>query len=207
MISSIFPDLPPLSFDEFIDGYPDDSPFRYELRRGVMLQMPKPKGKHSEIAGFLIKMFNLGIDRQQVPYFIPRECLLKPDDTTGYEPDVAVVDRRCLAEETRWDRASVLERGVSVKLVVEVVSSNWRDDYALKLSDYEKMGIAEYWIVDYLGLGGRRYIGSPKQPTLTVCTLWEGEYEMRQFRGVELIDSDVFPGLALTVDQVFNATV
>ena len=29
------------------------------------------------------------------------------------------------------------------------------------------MGIAEYWILDYQGLGGRRYIGSPKQPTAT----------------------------------------
>ena len=33
------------------------------------------------------------------------------------------------------------------------------------------MGIAEYWIVDYLGLGGRRCIGSPQQPTVTVGEL------------------------------------
>ncbi|MDJ0717477.1 MAG: Uma2 family endonuclease [Prochloraceae cyanobacterium] len=54
--------------------------------------------------------------------------------------------------------------------MVEVVSTNWRDDYALKMSDYESIGIDEYWIIDYLGIGGRRYIGSPKQPTFTVCT-------------------------------------
>ena len=30
--------------------------------------------------------------------------------------------------------------------VVEVVSTNWRDDYHNKFGDYEEMGIPEYWI-------------------------------------------------------------
>ena len=72
------------------------------------------------------------------------------------------------------------------------------------MSDYESIGIDEYWIIDYLGIGGRRYIGSPKQPTFTVCTLVDGEYEMQQFRGSDRILSVTFPGLPLTVDQVFN---
>ncbi|MEM8638863.1 MAG: Uma2 family endonuclease [Cyanobacteria bacterium P01_G01_bin.54] len=203
MIAAV--DLTPLSFDEFIDWYPAHSSSRYELRRGVIVKMPKPRGKHSEIAGFVIKALNQAIDAIQAPYFIPRECIIKPDDTTGYEPDVAVVDRRNLAQERRWETASVLEQGESVKLVVEVVSTNWRDDYALKLSDYEGMGIQEYWIIDYLGLGGRRYIGSPKQPTFTVCKLVEGEYELQQFRGSQRILSEIFPDLSLTVEQVFNA--
>jgi Uma2 family endonuclease len=67
------------------------------------------------------------------------------------------------------------------------------------------MGIAEYWIADYLGLGGRRYIGSPKQPTLSVCQLVEGEYQIRQFRGDNCIVSAVFPEWNLTVDRVFRA--
>ena len=50
----------------------------------------------------------------------------------------------------------------------DVVSTNWQDDYLVKLADYERMEIPEYWIVDYRALGGRRYIGSPKTPTLSV---------------------------------------
>jgi Uma2 family endonuclease len=88
--------------------------------------------------------------------------------------------------------------------VIEVVSTNWRDDYAFKISDYESIGINEYWIADYLGIGGRRYIGSPKQPTLTVCTLEDGEYEMQQFRGDDRILSSVLPELQLTVNQIFD---
>ena len=197
-------DKTPISFDEFIDWYPEGSESCYELRRGIIVEMPKPKGKPSEIAGFVIKTLNNAIDQMQVPCFIPRECIIKIADDTGYEPDVAVVNRPFLANETRWESSSILEQGKSVKLVVEVVSTNWRDDYAVKMVDYESLGIDEYWIVDYLGIGGRRYIGSPKQPTFTVCTLVDGEYELQQFRGNGRIISAAFPELQLTVDQLFN---
>ncbi len=143
--------------------------------------MPKPKGKHSEIAGFVIKRLNNVIDQMQAPYFIPRECIVKLANDTGYEPDIAVIDRRVLVNEHRWESSSVIEHGKTIKLAVEVVSTNWRDDYMVKMSDYENLGIQEYWIIDYLGIGGRRYIGSPKRPTCTVCTLVDGEYELQQF--------------------------
>ena len=197
-------DKTPLSINEFIDWYPEISENRYELRRGVIVEMPKPKGKHSEIAGFVIKKLNNVIDQMQVPYFIPRECIIKISDDTGYEADIVVLNRPSLANEDRWESSSVLEYGKSVKLAVEVVSTNWRDDYALKMSDYESIGIGEYWIVDYLGVGGRRYIGSPKQPTFTVCTLVEGEYEIQQFRGGDRIISPTFPEFPLTVNQIFK---
>ncbi|MEL6368684.1 MAG: polyribonucleotide nucleotidyltransferase, partial [Pseudomonadota bacterium] len=35
--------------------------------------------------------------------------------------------------------------------------------YAVKFEEYENIGIQEYVIVDYLGLGGKRFIGSPKR--------------------------------------------
>jgi Uma2 family endonuclease len=197
-------DKTPVSIDEFLDWYPDTLESRYELRRGTIVEMPKPRGKHSEIAGFVIKQLNRVIDQMHVPYFIPRECIVQVSSDTGYEPDVVVVDRQALVHEPRWERSSVLELGNSVKLAVEVVSTNWRDDYALKMSDYESLGIGEYWILDYLGVGGRRYIGSPKRPTFTVCTLVDGEYELQQFWGDDLIVSPTFSEFALTVNQVFN---
>ncbi len=202
MIAAI--DKTPVSIDQFLDWYPEISESHYELRRGAIVEMPKPRGKHSEIAGFVIKQLNAAIDRMQVSYFIPRECIIKISDDTGYEPDVAVVNRPNLANESRWESASTIEQGESVKLVVEVVSTNWRDDYALKMTDYERIGIGEYWILDYLGIGGRRYIGSPKQPTLTVCTIVDEEYELQQFRGNDRIISPTFPELRVTVNQIFN---
>ena len=196
-----------ISIDQFLDWYPESSQSCYELRRGMIVQMPKPKGKHSEIAGFVIKQLNLVIDEMQVPYFIPRECIIKISEDTGYEPDVTVIKRPNLVNENLWEKASVVENGESVALTVEVVSTNWRDDYALKMTDYESIGIGEYWIVDYLGIGGRRYIGSPKQPTVTVCRLIDGEYELEQFRGGDRILSTAFPEFNLSAEQVFSASI
>lgn len=92
----------------------------------------------------------------------------------------------------------------SVKLLVEVVSTNRPDDYARKFEDYEAIGICEYWIVDYLGLGGRRYIGNPKQPTITICRLVNGVCETQLFRQGDTIYSPGFPNLRLTVNQIIQ---
>jgi Uma2 family endonuclease len=192
----------PISFDEFIDWYPEDSLCRYELRRGRIIEMPKPRGKHSRVAGNMIKRLNNAIDQAELSYFIPRECIVKTADDTGYEPDVIVLDPDVLDEEPRWESGSILENCASIKLIVEVVSTNWQDDYVVKMADYETLGVQEYWVVDYLGLGGRRFIGSPKQPTVTVCALVDGEYEMRLFRGGDRIISPLFPDLELTAAQV-----
>lgn len=62
-----------------------------------------------------------------------------------------------------------------------------------------------YSIVDYLGLGGSRYIGSPKEPTLSIYQLVNGEYQGQLFQGSDRILSVAFPELNLTAEQVFAA--
>jgi Uma2 family endonuclease len=118
---------------------------------------------------------------------------------------VAVCDRRQLAQEPQWAKSSTLGNGSTLKLVVEVVSTNWRDDYGLKLADYEAMGIQEYWIVDFRAVGAARVIGQPKQPTLTLCSLTEDGYQLQRFTGSQCIESPTFANLALTAQQVFDA--
>jgi Uma2 family endonuclease len=71
--------------------------------------------------------------------------------------------------------------------------------------EYEAMGIAEYWIVDFRALGAVRYIGKPKQRTITVCQLIEGEYQMQRFITDQRLESSIFPGLELTTDAIFQA--
>jgi Uma2 family endonuclease len=196
----------PVSFDEFTEWLPESSTNRYELHRGVIIEMPKPRGKHSDVAGFITGTVFTEITRLHLPWFVPKECIVRSlNEESGYEPDAIVLDRAALVDEPRWERESILTLGKSIKLIVEVVSTNWQDDYATKLVDYEALGIQEYWIADYLGLGGRRYIGNPKQPTFTVCNLVEGEYELQQFQGDDLIVSPTFPDLKLTASQIFNA--
>lgn len=195
-----------LSFEEFIAWYPENSEQRYELHEGVIVEMPKPKGKHSEIAGFLNIELGIIIRNSKLPFFIPRECIVRSlDGESGYEPDVIVLDRQAVNSEPRWVNESIITAGESVRLVVEVVSTNWQDDYLTKLRDYEALGIPEYWVVDYLGLGGRLHIGYPKQPTFSVYTLVEGEYEVQRFRAGDRISSPSFPELNLFASIGFAA--
>ena len=190
-----------ISFDEFITWLPERSAFRYELRDGEILEMPKPRGKHSEIAGFILSELNFIIRQSPLPYLIPRESIVKSiDGKSGYEPDVIVLDKELIAQEQRWETESIITQGSSVKLAIEVVSTNWPDDYAIKQIAYQALGIQEYWIVDYLGLGGRNFIGHPKQPTISVYYLVDGEYDLHQFRSDELIGSPTFPALELSID-------
>lgn len=67
-----------ITFNEFIAWYPENSEHRYELHQGVIVEMPKPRGKHSEIAGFLAYQLNISIRDRNLNAFIPRECLVKP---------------------------------------------------------------------------------------------------------------------------------
>ncbi len=191
------------SFDEFIAEYPEDG--QYELINGRICEV-KPTGPHEQVGGYLNRRLLVEIDRLQLPYFIPKSCTVKPySEFSGYLPDVAVVDQSKLLDERRWKRESTLIQGISMPLVVEIVSTNWRDDYQRKAADYEEMGIPEFWIVDYLGLGGRRYIGTPKQPTFSVYQLVDDEYQARLFRLGEQIISAAFPKLNLTLDQVLES--
>ena len=237
------------TFDEFIEWYPENSGKRYELHNGVIVEMPKPTGTHSDVAGFIAGILFLEILRLKLPYSIPKECVVKVENAS-YEADVIVLDKNQVAhKENRWKKESIITNSSSIPLIIEVVSqcvaepvlktgfpsqapgvrvprveatdvsaavartraspvrvsTNWSDDYALKLDDYEYLGIPEYWIVDYLALDGRKFIGNPKQPTISVYQLIDGEYQVTQFRGDNRIVSRTFPELNLTAQQIFDA--
>ncbi|KPQ33338.1 MAG: putative protein conserved in cyanobacteria [Phormidium sp. OSCR] len=194
----------PLSFDEFLARYGGDD--RYELIDGEVFDL-EPTGQHEEVAAFITAKICVGIDGMGLPWFVLQRGLLRPShgSMTAFRPDVAVVDRLALSQEPHWSDQSLLTLGSSIKLVVEVVSSNWQNDYARKVEDYAALGIPEYWIADYAGLGGTRHISKPKQPTLSICTLVDGEYEIQPLRGKEMIVSPTFPELRLTAEQVLRA--
>jgi len=136
------------------------------------------------------------IKRLGLPYGIPNQVIVRPEGKdSGYFPDILVVNHANLINEPRWKKESILEQGGSIPLAVEIVSTNWRDDYYLKFADYEEMGIAEYWLLDYGAMGGRNFIGNPKQPTISVCNLVDGEYQISKFQDDDRLISQIFPEL------------
>jgi Uma2 family endonuclease len=198
-----------LSFDDFVSLYPEDGD-RYELRNGVMVEM-RPIGPHEEVIAVIRRKIDIEIDRLNLPWFIPQTCLVKADreanqEDSGYLPDIIVLDKAAISDDPYWKKYSSISMGNTVRLIVEVVSINWQDDYLTKLAEYEKLGVSEYWTVDYRALGGVRYIGSPKIPTIWVYRLVNGEYEAAQaFQSAEAIASIAFPGLQLTIDAILNS--
>ena len=200
----VAPQIQSTSFEEFLEWYPEDNN-RYELIEGVIVEM-LPTGSHEDISGFLVAELNFEIRKHNLSYSIPKNCLLKPlAPRSGYQPDVAVINREYIRDEPLWQKSAVIQNGQTVPLVIEVVSTNWRDDYGHKFVEYEAIGIAEYWIVDYRALGAVRYIGKPKQPTVTICKLIDGEYQMEKFITGDLLKSNVFPQLDLLTDDIFQA--
>jgi Uma2 family endonuclease len=197
-----------MTFEEFVDWLPENSAVRYELHNGNLTQMAQPVGEHEEVKGFLTIKLSGIIDRLDIPYLIPNQVIVRPEGKdSGYFPDVLVLNRANLANEKLWKKESILSEGASIPLVIEVVSTNWRDDYHLKFADYEEMGIREYWIIDYAALGGRNFIGNPKQPTILVCNLLDGEYQISKFREDDRLISETFPELNLTTNQIFQMAV
>ncbi len=160
---------------------------------------------HENVADFLENTFYDEVKRLNLNYRISGRIVVRTLTSNGKEqgrhPDVSVVDK------TLWESQPFALSALTEppQLAVEVVSTNWEDDYIDKLDEYQRLGISEYWIVDYLALGSRNYLGNPKEPTVFVYLLDEnGVYQMTAYRGTERIISRTFPELALTAEQVLD---
>lgn len=161
------------TFEEFIAQYGDNS--RYELIDGQLRDM-EPTGLHESVAGSIAGRIYVEIFSSNLNWLVPKNCLIKPPAAvaTALHPDVIVLDKAELSKEPLWQKEPIICNGSTIKLVAEVVSSNWQDDYARKVEEYAFLNILEYWIVDFRGLGGLQFIDNPKQPTFTVCQLVNG---------------------------------
>lgn len=190
-----------LTFEEFLLQYLNNP--RYELADGELIDM-EPTGPHETVSGKLATQLGIAITAAQLPWFIPRTCLIRPfaETATARRPDIVVLDETMLQHEPFWEREPVITLGRSLKLVVEVVSTNWETDYARKVEEYALLGIPEYWIVDYRGLGGIAFIGKPKQPTFTVCQLIGEDYSQQRYRLGQTITSPLLPSLQLRLDDI-----
>jgi len=192
-----------LTFEQFLDQYPDDG--RYELVDGELVRILATR-RHENVADFVEDAMRDEVKRLKLNYRVSNQIVLAIQSKSGIEqgrhPDASVVDR------TIWDSNPNAYTAFRepIQLVVEVVSTNWEDDYIDKLDEYQRLKIAEYWIVDYLAIGSRDFLGNPKEPSVFVYRLDEsGQYQSTRFQGTDRIISPTFPELNLTVEQILEA--
>lgn len=192
-----------LTFDQFLEQCPEQG--LYELVNGEIVEVRATRN-HDDVADFTADSFKDEIKRLNLNYVVKNTAVIRTFTKDGTEqarkPDVSVIDQTVWRSK-RSDYNALEE---PIQLAVEVTSTNWDDDYIDKLDEYQRLGIPEYWIVDYLAIGSREYLGNPKIPTIFVFLLdSEGKYQRTQFQGDERIVSPTFPELTLTAAQLLNA--
>ena len=123
-----------------------------------------------------------------------KEIQVRPvgDKWVNRKPDVMVMQ----PEHLEIARKSILIDMVPPLFVAEVVSvggkntANYKRDYVWKRQQYAELGIPEYWIID------------PHRNKVTVLLLASGSYEEEVYVDSEQIESQVFPTLAVTADDL-----
>lgn len=185
-----------LTLEEYLT-YDDGTDNRYELVNGELVMVPLPTADHSDEIDLLLEVFRAEISQQKIPRIAKRDVgvYIGKSPKTGRDysrtPDVCILLSEDWAKLKAEKRAAVL-RTVPL-MVVEVVSTNRKDDYVDKLQEYQRLGIPEYWIVNL------------RDSKVSVLLLNDERYHTREFRGSERIISQTFPKLSLTAAQVLAA--
>ncbi|MEJ1935891.1 Uma2 family endonuclease, partial [Nostoc sp. NIES-2111] len=141
---------PKLTFDQFLEKCPEEG--FYELVNGEIVEVRSTRN-HDDVANFMLFAFNDEIRRLNLNYIVNNTAVFRTKTADGIEqgrkPDVSVIDK----DVWRANRSAYSALEEPIQLAVEVTSTNWEDDYIDKLDEYERLGIPEYWIVDYLAIG------------------------------------------------------
>lgn len=196
----------PLTFEEFL-AWDDGSGRAFELLDGIPVPLSEPNANHEDLIERLCTYLEAHCQNHDLPYVARQSKQVRLKGLPGEKEksrkaDIVIFDR------AEWQRMKTSSSSAAAYVpppgVIEVVSNNWKDDYLTKLAEYEDLGVLEYMIIDYAAFGGIRFIGSPKQPAITIYQLEDGEYlPGRVFRGADRIESRLFPTLPLTAAEVF----
>ncbi|MDG2989571.1 Uma2 family endonuclease [Candidatus Synechococcus calcipolaris G9] len=195
-----------LTFAEFL-AWDDASGRTFELLDGIPVPLSEPNANHEDLIERLCTYLETYCQDQALPYVSRQSKQVRLKTAPGDREKSRKADIVIFAKD-EWQRMKTNSSSAAAYVpppgVIEVVSNNWKDDYLTKLAEYEDLGVLEYLIIDYAAFGGIRYIGSPKQPTITIYQLENGEYlPGKVFRGEDQIASILFPGIPLTAEQIF----
>jgi Uma2 family endonuclease len=180
------------SFEEYL-AYDDSTENLYELFNGKLIEVPPESGFNVETANFLFAML-LPIVGHRCIRGHGLELEVRGEPRNRY-PDLTVIHEDQI-EPLRRRNTLRISMGPPM-LVVEIVSPGEvqrNRDYVAKRSQYQDLGIAEYWIVD------------PQKATVLVLELREGGYgEAATFRGEEKLRSLQLGPLKVTAQALFDA--
>jgi len=177
-----------LTFEQYLT-YDDGTDNRYELEDGELILMNPPTGRHALIIYFLVNRLTAEITRLQLPWAAMQLIGVRTAPRRSRLPDICIVPLEQIRD--KLDVSAVIE--ADAVLAVEIVSpDSIKRDYRFKRAEYASFGIPEYWIVD------------PIEQRVTILLLVEGLYEEIIYQGDNPIQSQLFPELMLTVNQILQ---
>lgn len=184
--------------------------WEYELMNGVITPIVGPSGEHENLRSELLVELRVESRRNRLDLLIHPKPVLELGIRDTRKPDLMAVNREAWNRQTQTE--AVLQEPPEV--VIEIVSTNWEEDYRNKPLWYAAFGVAEIWIVDPLFTVARypnRKNPKIQEPTISIgqlvtsmSILVEKEYEFKSFTGTDRIESHFFPELALTVEQMIG---
>lgn len=169
----------------------------YELVNGELLPMSLGTGRHGAIIKRLERLFDAEAERVQQAWIAVAGAVGLQSPRSERWDTVRIPDVSVMTLE-QWEALQEREAVIRLNeppplLVVEVVSESTKStDCRAKRAEYSVLDIPEYWIVD------------PLVGKVTICILLEGWYESTEYQGQNLVQSSVFPGLALTVESILQ---
>jgi len=186
-----------LTFQEYLEYVPE-SDVRYELVKGKLIPMPAATHLHTNICKFLVYKLQRYFAAENLD--LVANALgtgVRTEDNTSRIPDVVVFSKTVWEQVIHRPGAGVLDFEEQPILVVEVVSSNRRDDYEIKRDEYETAKIPSYWIVD------------PKKKLVRVFTKSRNKegYTSVDFTEEKTIVSSQFSQLVLSVKELLNPPI
>ena len=169
--------IEPVTPEEF-ERMDKDERLTYELIDGVVLASPRPSIAHQSISGNLFAELRHILRGKGCRPFIEIDLVLNDN---YFVPDV-LVDCSDLSKEQQCQQPPLI--------VIEVVSpSSTSRDHIIKRSQYEQLGIQEYWIV------------SPEEKCITVFAFTTNEQQMYCAGQVKSI---VMPDIAIDLESIFD---
>ena len=163
---------------------------RYELIDGAMYVMePGASEYHQDVNVELLRQFaNFFLDKPGKVFHPPFDVCLNAggdNDSTVVQPDIVIVCDLSKLDGKRCNGAP--------DMVIEIVSpSSVRMDVLIKMNNYMKAGIREYWIVD------------PEDHLVRVCLLKDGKYDFTDYVDEDMIRVSVLNGCEIDMKRVFK---
>lgn len=175
-----------LTYADYV-RFPDDG-LRHEIIEGEHYVTPSPVTRHQRISRELLYAIHEHLKSNPSGEVLSAPFDVVLSDTNVFVPDLVYISR------SRAHRLTAKNLQGSPDLAIEILSPGTkRRDEELKLAVYERLQVAEYWVVD------------PEQDVIDVYRRGrEGFDPPKRYTPTHVLSTPLMPGLIIPLSQVFD---